>query len=129
MPRATEGSATVGEFSWHELMTHDYPPAFRFSLFGWEKTSALTWGAARSIRCSEENGIVLGGMLNKTPEIPGPPGWLHYVRVNDVNRAIDAVTSRGGQVVSGPRKRQAATPIAQCMDPQGAMFAVHARRK
>jgi predicted enzyme related to lactoylglutathione lyase len=72
---------------------------------------------------------MLGGMFNASPQMPAPPGWLHCVLVDDVNRAIEAVTSGGGRVLNGPMEVPGGDWIAQCTDPQGAMFAVHARKK
>ena len=126
-----EGEAQLREFSWHELSTHDYPAAFRFyeRLFGWEKSTAMDMGEAGMYQMFSRNGVLLGGMFNSSPQMPAPPGWLHYVLVDDVNRAVDAVTSGGGQVLNGPMEVPGGDWIAQCMDPQGAMFAVHARKK
>jgi uncharacterized protein len=126
-----EGEAELHEFSWHELATHDYPAAFRFyeRLFGWEKTSAMDMGPSGVYQMFGRNGVVLGGMFNSSPQMPAPPGWLHYVLVNDVNRAVEAVNAGGGQVMNGPMEVPGGDWIAQCMDPQGAMFAVHARKK
>ena len=126
-----EGEAELREFSWHELSTHDYPAAFRFyeRLFAWEKTSAMDMGEAGMYQMFGRNGVVLGGMFNSSPQMPAPPGWLHYVLVDDVNRAVDVVTSDGGQLLNGPMEVPGGDWIAQCMDPQGAMFSVHARKK
>ena len=126
-----EGEAQLREFSWHELATHDYPAAFRFyeRLFGWEKMQAMDMGEAGVYQMFGRNGVMLGGMFNSSPQMPAPPGWLHYVLVDDVNRAVDAVTTSGGQVLNGPMEVPGGDWIAQCMDPQGAMFAVHAKKK
>ena len=71
-----EGEAQLREFSWHELATHDYPAAFRFyeRLFGWEKTPAMDMGEAGVYQMYGRNGVVLGGMFNSSPKMPGPPG-------------------------------------------------------
>ena len=126
-----DGEAQLREFSWHELATHDYPAAFRFyeRLFGWEKSQAMDMGEAGTYQMFSRKGVMLGGMFNASPQMPAPPGWLHYVLVDDVNRAIEAVKSGGGQVLNGPMEVPGGDWIAQCMDPQGAMFAVHARKK
>jgi uncharacterized protein len=126
-----DGEAQLREFSWHELATHDYPAAFRFyeRLFGWEKGSAMDMGEAATYQTFSRKGVLLGGIFNASPQMPAPPGWLHYVLVDDVNRAIAAVKSGGGQVLHGPIEVPGGDWIAQCMDPQGAMFAVHARKK
>jgi uncharacterized protein len=125
-----EGEAEPGEFSWHELATHDYPAAYRFyeRLFGWERTSSIDMGGGAIYQMFGRNGVVLGGMFNRTPEMPGPPSWLHYVRVPNLDAAVDAVRTRGGEVVSGPMEVPGGDLIAQCVDPQGARFALHEKR-
>ena len=126
-----EGEARVGEFSWHELATHDYPAAYRFyeRLFGWRKTSLMKMGEGGEYQLFGRNGVVLGGMFNRSVDAAGTPSWLHYVLVSDVHRAASAVTSHGGKVVAGPMEVPGGDWIAQCVDPQGAMFALHARKK
>ena len=128
-PPGHEGEAQLGEFSWHELATHDSPAAFRFyeRLFGWEKTSAMDMGELGTYQMYGRNGLVLGGMFNKPPEMP-VAAWVYYVRVDDVNRAVEAVKKQGGQVIQGPMEVPRGDWIAQCLDPQGAMFAVHEKR-
>jgi uncharacterized protein len=126
-----EGPPAVGEFSWHELATHDSPAAFRFyeRLFGWEKTTSADMGELGMYHMYGRNGIELGGMFNKPPMMPGPPAWLHYIMVDDVQRAIDAVKANGGQVLMGPHEVPGGDLIAQCLDAQGAAFALHAKKK
>ena len=74
-------------------------------------------------------GIELGGIFNKTPDMPGPPRWLHYIMVDDVDDAADRVRAAGGRVINGPMDVRGGDRIAQCVDPQGAMFALHAKPK
>ncbi len=127
-----EGEAQLREFSWHELATHDYPAAFRFyeRLFGWEKMDAMDMGEGVGVyQMFGRNGVMLGGMFNASPQMPASPGWLHYVLVDDVNRAVETVKTSGGQVLNGPMEVPGGDWIAQCVDPQGAMFAVHAKKK
>jgi predicted enzyme related to lactoylglutathione lyase len=125
-----EGPPELKEFSWHELATHDYPAAFRFyeRLFGWQKTMAMELGEAGTYQMFGRNGIEMGGMFNSSPSMPAPPGWLHYVRVDDVHRAVEAVKEGGGQVINGPMEVPGGDLIAQCLDPQGAMFALHGKK-
>ena len=124
-----EGEARVGEFSWHELATHDSPAAYRFyeRLFQWEKMSTMDMGGGALYQMFGRAGVMLGGMFNNPPNSSTPPGWLHYVRVADLAQAIDAVTTQGGHVVSGPMEVPGGDTIAQCVDPQGARFALHAK--
>ena len=68
-------------------------------------------------------------MFNKAAEMPGPPAWTHYVLVDDINRAVEATKAGGGQVLNGPMEVPGGDWIFQALDPQGAMFAVHAKGK
>lgn len=125
-----EGGADVGEFSWHELTTTDHNAAFDFysKLFGWEKTNEHDMGEMGIYLEYGQNGESYGGMFTKTPDMPMPPNWLCYVRVTDVEKAVEVVKDKGGQVVNGPMEVPGGDWIAQCIDPQGGMFAVHHRK-
>ena len=57
--------------------------------------------------------------------MPGPPSWLPYVRVADVQAAKETIEARGGRVVHGPTEVPGGDWIAQGTDPQGGLFAVH----
>jgi predicted enzyme related to lactoylglutathione lyase len=69
----------------------------------------------------------LGGMFTKPPEMPGPPMWLFYISVPSVDSALEKVKELGGKVLNGPMEVPGGDKIAQCMDPQGAVFALHSR--
>ncbi len=116
-----------GEFSWHELATTDHESAFDFytELFGWQKTEAMDMGEMGIYQMYSCGASPLGGMFNKPAEMPAPPHWLHYIMVEDVNAAVEKVKQLGGQVLNGPMEVPGGDFIAQCMDPQGAAFALH----
>lgn len=121
-----------GEFSWHELGTTDYQGAFDFysTLFGWTVDDDMDmgeYGIYRIYGSQEDLGFPLGGMFNKPPDMPGPAFWLYYVSVPDINAAVERVKEHGGQLVNGPMEVPGGDFIAQCRDPQGAMFALRAR--
>jgi predicted enzyme related to lactoylglutathione lyase len=124
---APEGGTRPGEFSWHELLAANQQDAWTFyeTLFGWEKTSAMDMGETGVYQMFGVGGQPFGGMFNKPAEMPGPPVWSHYVRVDDVKRVIGVVTANGGQVLNGPMEVPGGDWIANCMDPQGAMFSIH----
>jgi predicted enzyme related to lactoylglutathione lyase len=121
------GSPEVGCFSWHELATTDYKDAFSFysELFGWKPGEAMDMGEAGIYQLYGGGAAPLGGMFNKPDEMPGPPMWLYYVKVGDVKKAVKKVAELGGQVVNGPMEVPGGDLIAQCLDPQGALFALH----
>ncbi|RLE24951.1 MAG: hypothetical protein DRJ65_08965 [Acidobacteria bacterium] len=70
----------------------------------------------------------LGGMYTK-PSDQGPPAWLYYVMVEDVATLVDQVTSLGGTVLNGPKQVPGGGTILQCLDPQGAVFAMYSEGK
>jgi predicted enzyme related to lactoylglutathione lyase len=116
----------AGDFCWHELATTDHRAACDFyaALFGWEKHEAMDMGEAGVYQIYGRSGQPLGGMFDKPCEMPGPPAWLSYITVPDVRTAVGRVAELGGQVLNGPMEVPGGL-IAQCLDPQGAMFALH----
>lgn len=118
------------EFSWHELMTSDHPAALRFyaDLFGWKKLSELDMGPMGMYVLFGRGERTYGGMFNTPPEMTAPPHWLLYVRVTALDAAVKRVRDGGGQVLNGPMDVPGGDRIAQCMDPQGAAFALHEKR-
>ena len=97
----------AGEVSWNELMTNDYDGAFKYyaELFGWMKVDDMDMGP-------EMGGIYrifgrkdappLGGMFTKPAAMPGPPMWLYYFNVEDLDAAVQVVKAEGGKVLHGP---------------------------
>ena len=117
----------VGEFSWHELATTNSAAAFAFynTLFGWEKGEATDIGPLGVYQVFGRRGRALGGMFNKPPEMAVPPFWLLYIRVPDVGKGAERVKALGGRVINDPMDVPGGDRIVQCMDPQGAAFALH----
>ena len=67
----------------------------------------------------------LGGIFNRPPEMP-LSAWLPYIRVPDAQVTAERVVERGGTILNGPMEVPGGDLIAQCRDPQGAVFAFHA---
>jgi predicted enzyme related to lactoylglutathione lyase len=57
--------------------------------------------------------------------MPGPPTWVYYIRVENLERALEAVQAGGGQMLNGPMEVPGGDTVVNCMDPQGALFALH----
>lgn len=121
------GPPAVGRFSWHELATSDWRGAFEFysRLLGWEQLEAMDMGEHGIYQLYGHGGAPLGGMFTRPADMPGPPAWLYYVRVADLDAAAERVTASGGTVLHGPMDVPGGDRIAQCLDPQGAFFALH----
>ncbi len=120
--------AGVGDFSWGELSTTDFEAAGTFyaALFGWvyEDTDMGGMGTYRLFKTADA-GRHLGGIFNKMEGMPMPTAWLHYVTVGDIEATLAQVTALGGKVLNGPMDVPGGDRVAQCMDPQGAAFALH----
>jgi len=90
---APESAAAVGEFSWHELATNGTPEtafAFYTAVFGWDEINRFDMGPMGTYLIFGRNGGQLGGMFDKgTAGKPGAAYWLGYVRVNDLDAAIE----------------------------------------
>jgi uncharacterized protein len=131
----------IGEFSWHELMTTDHSAAFAFysKLFDWEKLDEVDMGESvgkylmfgpPGDRGADASKVVMyGGMFTMTPDMQMPPNWCYYIRVESADESAELVPSLGGQLLNGPMEVPGGDRIAQFLDPQGAMFAVHSVKK
>ncbi len=121
--------AMIGDFSWHELATTDYKAAWAFyrALFGWEPTESMDMGPDGTYWMFglAGGGRSLGGMYNKPASLPAAR-WLAYVKVASADTAARTAQRGGGRLVSGPMDVPGGGRIAQCVDPQGAVIAVHA---
>jgi uncharacterized protein len=115
-----------GHFVWHELLADDWEAEFRFyaELLGWEKRQAMDMGDMGTYQIYGKGDRDLGGMMNRPPGYPLPPHWLYYVRVDDLDAAIERVKNAGGKIWNGPMPIPGGERIAQCGDPQGTAFAL-----
>jgi predicted enzyme related to lactoylglutathione lyase len=52
------------------------------------------------------------------------PYWLFYTQVDAIDAAAERVKAHGGQILNGPLEVPGGDWVAQCLDPQGAMFAL-----
>lgn len=122
-----EGRPGPGHVSWHELAASDHDALFDFysRLFGWKTVETHDMGPIGTYRLFGLGGGPFGGTFNKLAEMPGPPHWLCYMNVADIEDAVERVRSNGGTVLNGPMEVPGGDRIAQCMDPQGAAFAIH----
>ncbi|MBI5867551.1 MAG: VOC family protein [candidate division Zixibacteria bacterium] len=116
---------TPGHVGWHELHAGDGKQAFSFysGIFGWTPAEAMDMGEMGVYQIFATGNGPVGGMMTKMPEFPAP-SWLYYFNVTALDAAIARVKENGGQVLMGPHEVPGGQWIAQCLDPQGAMFAL-----
>ena len=118
-----------GHVGWYELHAADREAAFAFysSLFGWTKTDAIDLGPMGIYQTFAIGGSfgagMIGGMMTKTESFPVPT-WVYYFIVDDTGSAVSRVGSAGGQVLNGPHQVPGGLWVAQCLDPEGVLFAV-----
>jgi predicted enzyme related to lactoylglutathione lyase len=119
----------LGRVGWHELLAADWEQAFGFyrELFGWQKAEAEV-GETGTYQLFAAGGETIGGMQNK-PAITPNPFWLYYINVGDIDAAAQRVTVGGGKVVHGPLEVRDGRWGAQCVDPQGGLFALQGKRR
>ncbi|MBI1179142.1 MAG: VOC family protein [Alphaproteobacteria bacterium] len=125
--RPPVAQAALGHVGWHELYAGDVEAVFPFyaGRFGWTKAEAVDMGPMGTYQLFAAGGDPVGGMMNKPAQIPSPV-WLFYFNVEAADAALARVTGNGGQVLMGPMQVPGGSWVAQCMDPQGAVFALTA---
>jgi uncharacterized protein len=126
-PMTLHDMTASGEFTWNELPTTDYEAAFGFysGLFGWEKVSDYDMGPLGVYRLYGLPGVPLGGMFTRPKEVPGPPAWLYYVHVSDLDQALARARGKDAIVLNGPMEVPGGGRIVGLRDRQGAAFALH----
>jgi predicted enzyme related to lactoylglutathione lyase len=126
-----EGAPEIGDASWHELMTTDWPAAMKFyqDVFGWQPSEKMEMGEMGTYQMFNRPHGMIGGMMNKPPEMADvPPNWQIYFRVPDVHAAAERIKQHGGKILNGPMEVPGGDWVVNAMDPQGAAFGLHSRR-
>jgi len=121
----------VGAASWHELMTTDAAAAMKFysEIFGWRPSETMDMGAMGTYHMFNRPHGMIGGMMNKPPEMANvPPHWMIYFRVPDINAATERIKANGGKILNGPMEVPGGDWVVNAIDPQGAAFSLHAKK-
>jgi predicted enzyme related to lactoylglutathione lyase len=115
-----------GQFIWHDLITSDIDAAARFycDVVGWETQKSAgpmdyTMFANAGARLGGLVQIDVGGMGG------GPPHWLPYVGVEDVDETVALAKQLGGKILSGPADIPQSGRYAIVQDPQGSSVAIY----
>ena len=128
-PARPEADPEIGDVAWRELYTTDAAAAMKFyaDVFGWRATESFDMGPLGTYHMFGRR-VTLGGMMTKTPDMAQiPTHWGLYFRVADVHAAAGRVKANGGQLLDEPMQVPRGDWIVQCLDPQGAEFALHHR--
>ena len=115
-----------GKFVWHDLLTPDIAASRNFysGLFNW------TFEQHGRYTVILNKGQRIGGMLEVKPGAgkKAEALWLAYMSVPDVDKAVDYLEDKGGEVIKGPLDMQHRGRGALVSDPLGAHFLLlHAR--
>jgi uncharacterized protein len=115
-----------GHVGWHELYASNGATIFDFygKLFGWVKGDAMEMGPAGKYQMfGPAPETMIGGMMTKPTQMP-VPAWGFYINVPSIDAALPKVKAGGGQVAHGPQEVPGGQWMIQCVDPQGAHFAL-----
>ncbi len=116
-----------GSFIWYELLTADPDAAAAFygDVIGWTAASAGQPGI--DYRIFSAGGTPVAGHM-KLPdgaeEAGMRPGWLGYIGVDDVDRAVAEIETAGGKVHMPAMDLEGVGRMALVADPQGVPFYV-----
>lgn len=124
-PECTGEHMRPGTFGWSELNADTMESAFAFysGLFGWSKSEDLDMGEMGIYRIFTAGNDPVGGMMTRTKDCP-LAYWQFYINVDNINAAIERITSNGGKVLHGPHEVPGGAWIVIASDPQGVSFAL-----
>src|ERR1700734_3587076 len=116
-----------GRFVWYELMTTDVKiaRAFYASVVGWRARGASMPGSAYSLFTIGDSPVA--GLMNMPEDARrtgGTPHWIGYVRVDDVDAAVDRTQQLGGAVHVPPTDVPNISRFSVVADPQMATLAL-----
>jgi Predicted enzyme related to lactoylglutathione lyase len=108
---------------WNELVTPDDDAAVAFYTrqFGWTQEGAMPMGELGDYRFIQCDGTGIGAVMKKADFMP-MSGWTYYFGVDDIDRAVGAVTTGGGKLAGEPQQIPGGEYSVHALDPQGAFF-------
>lgn len=118
---STNRTGTIG---WLDLTVDDAPGVKQFyeQVVGWT-SSGVDMGDYEDFSMTPPGaeGPVAGVCHARGSNAGIPPYWMVYLMVEDLDRSLEAVTSGGGSVVSGPRSAGSSGRYCIIRDPAGAV--------
>jgi uncharacterized protein len=115
---------------WNELWSSDPAKSIDFykRRFGWSQEGNMDMGEMGKYQFVQHDGVGIGAVMPALPDVPQSK-WNFYIGVDDIDRAADAVSSGGGQIVNGPMEVPGGEYALNGVDPQGAPFGLVGPRK
>jgi uncharacterized protein len=119
----------VGACGWNELHAGNQASAIAYytGLYGWTLPEPMDMGPMGTYQFINHDEVTLGAIMQKPPQVPAAM-WNHYFRVADIDAAVAAIKAGGGQVMMGPMDVPGDDRVIMGMDPQGAAFALVAKK-
>jgi predicted enzyme related to lactoylglutathione lyase len=123
--------AEHARISWHDVITADVEQSLRFyqRLFDWELTGTLDLDSGVRYPMFGSGETSFGGVMLHDSSSSLPLGWMVYITVDDLERTLDRVESRGGTILRGPIPVPGGGRDAECLDQQGAAFGLYSPPK
>ncbi|HEY0165207.1 MAG TPA: VOC family protein, partial [Sphingomicrobium sp.] len=115
---------------WNELSSDDPDAAVVFytRLFGWAQEGDMDMGEYGKYRFIQAGGVGIGAIMRRMPGMPASL-WTYYIGVDDIDRAAEAVSAGGGQIMQEPMEIPGGEYSINAVDPQGASFGLVGPRK
>lgn len=112
----------VGAVAWTEIATSSPQESLAFysSLFGWE-SQEMPGGGYFMMKNGEQE---VAGIMDKSAHCDGPPMWISYVQVANLEESLAQVTELGGKIMMGSTPVEGRGIFAMVEDPQGGKFAI-----
>ena len=119
------GEIESGMIEWVDLSTPDVERARRFygDLLGWTYNVQETDMGVYVV--AEIDGRQVAGMMAPSPDMADQPSmWTMFVRVDDMDAAVERITDAGGTIAAAPFEIPGGARVAVVADRTGAMFAL-----
>jgi len=123
----SEKGSEFGKIGWIDLTVPDAVQVrdFYSKVVGWSSSSVSMGDYDDFCMIPKGSEVPSAGVCHargKNAEIPAQ--WIIYITVEDLDNSLEACTSNGGELVSGPREMGDGSRYCVIKDPAGAVAAL-----
>jgi uncharacterized protein len=120
----------TGHMTWNELITSDPAAAMDLygRLFGWRLEGSMNMGELGEYQFIQRGDDPIGAVMPLMPQMDRS-SWNFYIAVEDIDRAMAAVTATGGTVYMEPQQIPGGGYALNAADPAGAPIGFVGPRK